>query len=410
MIPSSARIAIASTRAPAFAAAALWLGLATGASAQSQTFPNLPVPGETPQTAAPGAGAGGGVGGGSAPGSAPVGAAVPDRNWVNPDVIALREEVARLGREVARLRGGGVAPSGEPGKPIGADAYVRLDALEVELRGLVGRLEQVEFAVQRVQNEQAQRLNDLSLRLRALEQAAGVSGGADPNDPNAVGLDPNDPNAIGLDPNDPNAVGGAPAPGGGVAAAGVGGSIGGGGAAVGGATVGAGAGVGAPPRSLGTIPGSGAAAPAGGGSTQFGGRLATPGAGAANPNADAALRTAINAVRTGGFAEAETQLKGFLAQNPTHPRAGEAKHWLGETYFVRQRYQEAATTFLSSFREHPNGSKAPDSLLRLGMTLAQLNQRAEACLTFSEVGKKYPNAPLSTRRQAQVEARRNGCR
>lgn len=354
---------------------------------------------------------------GGAFGAAP---STSSRDWVNPDVIALREEVERLSREVERLRGGGVAPSGG-GQPVGADAYVRLDAVEVQLRDLIGRIEQIEFRLQGVQNEQAQRIEDLSLRLGLLEQA--IDGGVS-SDPNAIGIDPNaigeDPNALGDDPNlvDPNRVD----PNGGARTGGAGSGATYGGQTFGGATYGGvesatgGSGLGAPPRPLGTLPGGGASGGQSGGqdASQYGGGALAPsrggGSAAADPAADGALSSAIGALRSGSFASAETQLSTFLQRYPTHPRAGEAKYWLGETYFVRQQYQRAAPTFLSAYQEHPDGSKAPDSLLRLGMTLAQLNQREEACLTFSQVGQRYPNASANTRRQALVEARRNGCR
>ncbi len=353
------------------------------------------------------------------------------RDWVNPDVIALREEVARLGREVARLQGG-VAPAtdGGAGAPVGADAYVRLDALETQLRGLTGRLEQLEFDQRRARTETTQRLADLSLRVQTLEQALG--GGVDPNaiglDPNAVGVDPNavglDPNAIGADPNgfDPNALDPNPLDPTGNGAATGGDAYGASSGAVAGAEIGQ-PGRGAPPRALGTLSGPPPSAGGGVDAGQFGGAAVasagTASAGTASAggarrsidgSADAALIEAINALRSGAFDDAEQQLTGFLRQYPGHPREGEAEHWLGETYYVRQRYPEAAQTFLAAVQQHPAGPKAPDSLLRLGMTLAALNQRSEACLTFNQVAERYPNASPSTRRQAQVQAQRNGCR
>ena len=97
----------------------------------------------------------------------------------------------------------------------------------------------------------------------------------------------------------------------------------------------------------------------------------------------------------GDFGRAEGALKAFVAANPSHRLAGNAQYWLGETYYVRRDYQNAAVTFAEGFQKYPNSEKAPDNLLKLGMAMGQLNQKARACGTLGELEKRYPQASAS---------------
>ena len=60
---------------------------------------------------------------------------------------------------------------------------------------------------------------------------------------------------------------------------------------------------------------------------------------------------------------AETALKAFVERHPNDPMAGSAQYWLGETYYARGRYAEAASAFAEGYKRYPKGAKAPDDLL-----------------------------------------------
>jgi tol-pal system protein YbgF len=106
---------------------------------------------------------------------------------------------------------------------------------------------------------------------------------------------------------------------------------------------------------------------------------------------------------------AERALIAFLEQYPTDPLAGNAKYWLGETYYVRGQYAEAAVTFAEGYQTYPDSVKAPDNLLKLGKSLAALDQTADACGTFSELLKRYSEASPMIQRQAKSEQKRLAC-
>ena len=87
----------------------------------------------------------------------------------------------------------------------------------------------------------------------------------------------------------------------------------------------------------------------------------------------------------------------------------DAQYWLGESLFQRQRYRDAAESFLAVSTKYEHSGKAPDALLRLGQSLAALHQKEAACATFAEVGRKYPRASASVKHGVAREQKRAHC-
>lgn len=118
---------------------------------------------------------------------------------------------------------------------------------------------------------------------------------------------------------------------------------------------------------------------------------------------------ALGALRAGDYGEAERGFKGLISRNPKADLAANAQYWLGETYYVRKMYNDAAQAFLTAYQKYPDGPKRPDSLLKLGMSLRGLGQKNAACDSFSELLSKYPLAAKSIRSRAQSEQKDAGC-
>jgi tol-pal system protein YbgF len=108
------------------------------------------------------------------------------------------------------------------------------------------------------------------------------------------------------------------------------------------------------------------------------------------------------------FGDAEQGFRGFLEKYPDHNLAGSAQYWLGETYFTQGDYRQAAQNFLAGYKDYPKSRRAPDSLLKLGMSLNKLGQTQQACASFGAVGGQFPNA-VDAKKRAQAEFKRAGC-
>jgi tol-pal system protein YbgF len=109
------------------------------------------------------------------------------------------------------------------------------------------------------------------------------------------------------------------------------------------------------------------------------------------------------------YSLAEQALRDFLKKYPNERLVPDAQYWLGESLFQQQRYRDAAESFLSVSTKFERSGKAPDSLLRLGQSLAALNQKEAACATLAEIGRKYPQASASVKRGVAQEQKRAHC-
>jgi tol-pal system protein YbgF len=118
---------------------------------------------------------------------------------------------------------------------------------------------------------------------------------------------------------------------------------------------------------------------------------------------------AIEAYRNGQYAEAEEQLKGFLAANGANRLAPDAIFYLGETYFQRSRPREAAEQYLKLSTDYSKSARAPEGMLRLGQSLAALGSSEQACATYAEVGKRYPTAAPAVKKMTEREMQKSHC-
>ncbi|HYB10646.1 MAG TPA: tol-pal system protein YbgF [Alphaproteobacteria bacterium] len=106
---------------------------------------------------------------------------------------------------------------------------------------------------------------------------------------------------------------------------------------------------------------------------------------------------------------AEKAFSAFVNAHPDDKLAGPAQYWLGETFYVRGNYDQSAKAFAEGYQRYPKSDKAPDTLLKLGMSLAQLKRTKDACVLYKELETKYPSAPASVKQAAQRERQKSGC-
>ena len=282
-----------------------------------------------------------------------------------------------------------------------AELSLRIQQLETQMRGLNGQIEQLSHQIRQMQDSMTRMQKDYEFRLQEIETGAGRAKAPQKRTEAPVG------------------------DGGAMATAGLPSGNGMAGAAP--AAPATSLGRGTPPADLGQIDG---ADPIGGliGSAPM--NLGAPGTASgraitdpqavpgvdprysavqptANPRDE--YEAAYGYVLNGEYELAETSFKSFIAHHPTDKRIGNAQFWLGESYLVRARNKEAADAFLKSYTQFPDGPKAPDSLLKLGLSLAALGEKKAACTTYDELLAKYPKASKALRDRASAEKTRGKC-
>ena len=119
---------------------------------------------------------------------------------------------------------------------------------------------------------------------------------------------------------------------------------------------------------------------------------------------------AISFLKIGDYETAEFALRQFIDTNPKHDLAGSAQYWYGETFRVRQLYQDAATAYLDGYQKYPKSSKAPVNLLKLGVMLVQIGEKEQGCSMITGVKTQYPKANQSVIQKAEYEKKKFSCK
>jgi tol-pal system protein YbgF len=276
------------------------------------------------------------------------------------DMRLLHQEWARgaapTGARPPASGGTAAAPSGPPPAPGSlANFDSRLGAVEDDLRQATGRDEEISNKLDRMSERLDKLVSDIDMRLTTLERGGAV--GAGPQNQANAGPDANAMPA--------------PPPSG-------------------------------APGTLGTLR-SGGGASAGQQSASN-----TPATQKLSPEQQ--YEQARRYLGQGKMAEAEQSLKVFMDSYPQHELASNAQYWLGETYYVRENYAAAAQAFVQGYQKYKTGSKAPDSLLKLGMSLIALKKNPEACATFKQLETDFPKAPDNIKSVAAQQKKAANCR
>ena len=109
----------------------------------------------------------------------------------------------------------------------------------------------------------------------------------------------------------------------------------------------------------------------------------------------------------GAFEDASIQFLTFTESYPGSPLSGQAHFFRGEALAAIGNQTGAARAYLESFSGDPNGTIAPDALLRLGTSLNDLGQVDEGCLMLDQVTQRFPSSSASI--EAQTARASLGC-
>ena len=119
---------------------------------------------------------------------------------------------------------------------------------------------------------------------------------------------------------------------------------------------------------------------------------------------------AVSFIKVGDYETAELALREFVDTHPQHQLAGNAQYWYGETFRVRQLYQDAATAYLDGYQKYPKSKKAPVNLLKLGVMLVQIGEKDQGCMMILGVKEQYPKANQSVIQKAEYEKKKFSCK
>jgi tol-pal system protein YbgF len=117
-----------------------------------------------------------------------------------------------------------------------------------------------------------------------------------------------------------------------------------------------------------------------------------PPSSALDPAAKPAYEAALALVGQKQYDRALDALAAFLVKYPDHPYADNAMYWRGECYFAKGDYLHAAEQFEGVVTRFPAGNKAPDAMLKLGMSQQKLGNPIKAKEIFDRLAQTYPQS------------------
>lgn len=120
---------------------------------------------------------------------------------------------------------------------------------------------------------------------------------------------------------------------------------------------------------------------------------ATPPATGIDPFAEQqAYQTAFDLLKTGRYEDAAAAFRQFIGEYPAGSYADNAQYWLGETYYITRRFQEAVQEFERLVSMHPNSQKLTHALLKIGYAHDELGDTADAERVLGELVERYPQS------------------
>ncbi|PZX19666.1 tol-pal system protein YbgF [Palleronia aestuarii] len=135
-----------------------------------------------------------------------------------------------------------------------------------------------------------------------------------------------------------------------------------------------------------------------------------PAASAPAPQSNGAAELAIGeqqdfdrakaALDSGEYRSASDLFAAFAETYTGGPLTGEAHYLRGTALSELGETAAAARAYLESFSGSPDGTRAPDALLQLGLELDALGQREDACATLYEVTGRFPESPAADEAQS----------
>ena len=118
---------------------------------------------------------------------------------------------------------------------------------------------------------------------------------------------------------------------------------------------------------------------------------------------------ATSFLKVGDYSTAERAFREFVLDNSEHELAGSAQYWYAETFRIRQLYTDAASAYLEGYQKYPKGNKAPINLLKLGVSMVQIEEKDQGCKMINGVELQYPKANQSVIQKAKYESKKFEC-
>ncbi len=106
--------------------------------------------------------------------------------------------------------------------------------------------------------------------------------------------------------------------------------------------------------------------------------------------------------KNGQYAKAREEFQKFLKQYPKTTYSDNAQFWIGETWYIEEKYEKAIVEYEKVIKGFPTGDKVQDALLKQGLSFQKLGDKASAKIVYQQIITKYPQTNQAKAARAKL--------
>ncbi|MGE5188779.1 MAG: tol-pal system protein YbgF [Gemmatimonadota bacterium] len=111
---------------------------------------------------------------------------------------------------------------------------------------------------------------------------------------------------------------------------------------------------------------------------------------------------ALGLIKGGETRKAREVLSAFAARYPDNRLMQNVYYWKGETFYVEKDFENAILSFQDVIDRFPGGDKAPDAMLKQGLSFQALKDAKNARIVLELLVTKYPKSPAAEKARQKL--------
>ena len=132
---------------------------------------------------------------------------------------------------------------------------------------------------------------------------------------------------------------------------------------------------------------------------------AAPQVAKASPAMDKTYEEGLRLYKSKKYGAAREKFNQYLKAQPQGPRAGDARFYLADSFYLEGHYKDAAAEFQKVVAQHPQSVLAPAALLRQAYSYQKMRQTQNYQNALKQLVQNYPKSPEAKAAKEQLKSR-----
>ena len=103
------------------------------------------------------------------------------------------------------------------------------------------------------------------------------------------------------------------------------------------------------------------------------------------------------------YSEARDRMRDFYGEYPSHSLSGNALFWIGETWYIQKKYDNAILSYQDVIDKHPKSRKVPAALLKQAYAFLKTGDAMAAKGILSSLIKAHPGSKEAKRASSKLK-------